>query len=98
VVNGSIIYFSECGTRYVLDCLRLLLEEDASALALREAVHDEFNRSVDAKNRAMAWGASDVSSWYKNSRGRSAQNWPFTLLEYWRRTQRVDVGDYELIR
>lgn len=98
VVNGSIIYFSECGTRYVLDCLRLLLEEGASGLSLREPVHAAFNESVDAKNRAMAWGASDVSSWYKNSRGRSAQNWPFTLLEYWRRTRHVEAGDYELIR
>src|SRR3954452_10852558 len=25
VVNGSIVYFSECGVRYVLECLRLLL-------------------------------------------------------------------------
>jgi 4-hydroxyacetophenone monooxygenase len=38
-----------------------------------------------------------VSSWYKNSRGRSAQNWPFTLLEYWRRTRSVDADEYTLL-
>jgi 4-hydroxyacetophenone monooxygenase len=97
VVNGSIIYFSECGTRYLVDCIRLLLEEGAAAIVLRERVHAEFNEAIDAKNRAMAWGASDVSSWYKNSRGRSAQNWPFSLLEYWNRTRAVAAGDYELI-
>ncbi len=97
VVNGSIIYFSECGTRYLVDCIRLVLEEGAAAIVLRERVHAEFNEAIDAKNRAMAWGASDVNSWYKNSRGRSAQNWPYSLLEYWNRTRGVAAADYELI-
>ena len=45
----------------------------------------------------MAWGWSDVNSWYKNDRGRVAQNWPFTLLEYWQRTQAPNLNDYEFI-
>jgi len=97
VINGSIIYFSECGVRYILGCLKLLLEGDHRALDVRPEVHDEFNRLVDDENRAMVWGASDVNSWYKNDRGRVAQNWPFTLLEYWQRTLAPDPGDYELI-
>ena len=44
----------------------------------------------------MAWGASDVNSWYKNDRGHVAQNWPFTLLEYWQRTKQPDPEDYVL--
>ena len=43
-------------------------------------------------NAAMAWGASDVNSWYKNAFGRVSQNWPFTLLEYWQRTRRPEPG------
>ena len=42
----------------------------------------------------MAWGVSSVNSWYKNSTGRVAQNWPFTLLEYWQRTLAPDPDDY----
>lgn len=94
VVNGSIIYFSECGVRYLMDCLRILLEQRRSALDLREGIHDAFNEAVDAANRERTWGASSVRSWYKNSRGRSAQNWPFTLLEYWQRTKAVDPTEY----
>ena len=45
----------------------------------------------------MAWGASTVNSWYKNAAGRVAQNWPFSLLEYWqRRTREPDPDDYLL--
>jgi 4-hydroxyacetophenone monooxygenase len=96
VINGSIIYFSECGVRYVLGCIELLLREHHRALAVRERTHDDFNERVDGENAAMAWGWSDVHSWYKNEHGHVAQNWPFTLLEYWQRTLRPDPADFEL--
>ncbi|HVF32777.1 MAG TPA: NAD(P)/FAD-dependent oxidoreductase [Acidimicrobiales bacterium] len=87
VINGSIVYFSECGVRYVLGCLELALRAGGGgAVEVREDVHDAFNEAVDAENGRMAWGASSVNSWYKNAHGHVAQNWPFTLLEYWRRT------------
>ena len=56
-----------------------------------------FNERVDAQNRRMAWGWSDVNSWYKNEHGHVAQNWPFTLLEYWQQTLTVDPQDYEFV-
>ena len=96
VVNGSIVYFSECGVRYILECLRLLLERRGRAIEVRKDVHDVFNERVDAENAAMAWGWSDVNTWYKNEKGRITQNWPFTLLEYWQRTLRPDPADYEI--
>ena len=96
VINGSIIYFSECGVRYILACVRRLLEAGGSALEVRKEVHDAFNRAVDEENRRMAWGVSSVSSWYKNDFGRVSQNWPFTLLEYWQRTREIDDHEYEI--
>jgi 4-hydroxyacetophenone monooxygenase len=98
VINGSIIYFSECGVRYVLGLLEHLVASGARAVEVRADVHDAFNAAVDAENRRMAWGWSDVNSWYKNAHGRVAQNWPFTLLEYWQRTRRPDPAEYELLR
>jgi 4-hydroxyacetophenone monooxygenase len=97
VINGSIVYFSECGVRYILELLRLVLASGHRAIDVRRDVHDRFNQQVDAENRRMAWGASDVNTWYKNASGRISQNWPFTLLEYWQRTLRPDPDDYELI-
>ncbi|HEY7073404.1 MAG TPA: NAD(P)/FAD-dependent oxidoreductase [Acidimicrobiales bacterium] len=96
VVNGSIVYFSECGVRYILGCLGLLLRNQKQRLDVRKDVHDEFNEQVDAQNLAMAWGWSDVNTWYKNAKGRITQNWPFTLLEYWQRTREPNPEDFEL--
>jgi 4-hydroxyacetophenone monooxygenase len=97
VVNGSIIYFSECQAHYIAESLRLLLEKGAAAMDCRPEVHDAYNVMIDTATRARAWGASDVSSWYKNEHGRVAQNWPFNLFDYWMRTREVDPADYELL-
>jgi 4-hydroxyacetophenone monooxygenase len=97
VVNGSIIYFAECQVHYVLGCIRRILEEEARAIDPRPEVHDAYNERVDEENRRMAWGVSSVNSWYKNVTGRTAQNWPFSLLEYWQRTREPDLADYELL-
>ena len=94
VVNGSIIYFSECGVRLVMGLIHILLEGDNRSVEVRGDVHDAFNVLVDGENQRMAWGWSDVGSWYKNAHGRVAQNWPFTLLEYWERTRQPAPDDY----
>jgi 4-hydroxyacetophenone monooxygenase len=97
VVNGSIIWFSECEVRYVMDCIRNVLTGDHRALDVKEDVHDRYNEAIDAENLRMAWGVSSVNSWYKSESGRVAQNWPFPLLDFWTRTREVDVDDYELV-
>lgn len=96
VVNGSIIWFSECEVRYVMDCIRTVLVGGHTALECRRDVHDRYNAEIDAENLRMAWGVSKVNSWYKNAKGRVAQNWPFPLLEYWTRTRQINPADYEL--
>lgn len=96
VVNGSIIFFSECAVNYIAGCLELLIGGGHKALEVREDVHDAFNRAVDDANGRMAWGAATVHTWYRNALGRISQNWPYSLLEYWRRTKTPDPGDFRL--
>ena len=97
VVNGSIIFFSECTARYICEAARLLSETGARALDVKPEVHAAFNARVDAENARMAWGQPGVTSWYKNARGRVSQNWPFLLVDYWEATRAPDPSDYRLI-
>jgi len=97
VVNGSIIYFSECEVHYVMQCLHHILATNVRAIDCRQAVHDRYNERIDEGNKLMAWGASSVNSWYKSDSGRVAQNWPFSLLEFWQQTREIDAADYELL-
>ncbi len=93
VVNGSIIYFSECEVHYLVECIRLLLEKGYDSLDCRPDVHDAYNERIDAANRLRTWGFSTVSTWYRNEHGRTAQNWPFSVLEFWEQTRRPDPDD-----
>jgi 4-hydroxyacetophenone monooxygenase len=95
VVNGSIIFFSECEMRYIMGCIALLLEQGRAAMDCKRDVHDAYNERIDQGNRDMAWGQSGVNTWYKNDSGRITQNWPFTLLEFWEQTREPDPADYE---
>jgi len=94
VVNGSIIFFSECSVRYILGCLKLMAEHGAETLEVRQDIHDAFNIKVDAANAGMAWGAPQVTSWYKNELGRVSQNWPFPLVDYWSATLAPNPADF----
>ena len=98
VVNGSIIFFSECAVRYIVGSLKLLAESCARAMEPKQAVYDAFNKRVDEANAGWAWGSPHVSSWYKNAFGRVSQNWPFGLIDYWRATLAPDPGDFVLER
>ncbi len=98
VVNGSITYFSECEVHHVVGCLKALLDEGAKALEPTQAAHDAYNDEVDAENLQMAWGVATVNTWYRNAAGRTAQNWPFSLREYWQRTRQPDLDDFTLHR
>ena len=96
VVNGSIVFFSECSVRYILGCLKLMAEHGADTLEVKRQVHDAFNVKVDQANALMAWGAPQVTSWYKNATGRVSQNWPFPLVDYWKATVAPDPDDFVL--
>jgi len=96
VVNGSIIFFSECSVRYVIGALKLLAETGAQTLEVKKQVHDDFNVRVDAANAKMAWGSPHVNSWYKNATGRVSQNWPFPLVDYWNATIAPNPEDFVL--
>jgi 4-hydroxyacetophenone monooxygenase len=96
VINGSIIFFSECSVRYVVGCLKLLAQTGARTLEVRRDVHDAFNVEVDKANALMAWGSPHVTSWYKNATGRVSQNWPFPIVEYWNATVAPNPDDFVL--
>jgi 4-hydroxyacetophenone monooxygenase len=96
VVNGSIIFFSECSVRYIIGALQMLAQSGHATMEPKKSVHDAFNAKVDAANRQMAWGAPQVTSWYKNAKGRVSQNWPFPLVDYWSATLKPNPDDFVL--
>ncbi len=93
VVNGSIVFFSECSMDYILASLELLAVR-GETMEPRRDVHDAYNARVDEANAKMAWGVEGVTNWYKNAQGRVTQNWPFPLVDYWNATRAPNPDDF----
>ncbi|MCZ6462904.1 MAG: 4-hydroxyacetophenone monooxygenase, partial [Proteobacteria bacterium] len=91
---GSIIFHSECQLRYIMGCLKALLEGGFAAMEVRRDVHDAFNEKLDATLARMVWSHPGMTSWYKNSQGRVTTTSPWRLVDYWRWTMEPDPGDY----
>jgi 4-hydroxyacetophenone monooxygenase len=98
VVNGSAIFSAECAVEYALSAIHGLLSGRYAAMDVRKGPFDAFNERVDAGNLTKAWGVAKTTSWYKNRFGRASQTWPFSLLEYWRLTEKADLAVYEMIQ
>lgn len=97
VLHGaSTIHMAELQVNYLIDGLRLLAQTGHRSMEVRENVYAEQNHAVDQANAERVWGFSSAHSWFKSSNGRSAQNWPFSVQEYWRLTHRVRPDDYVL--
>ncbi len=89
VVNGSIIWFTECEVRYVMDCIRTVARRrPPRPRRARPTCTTPTTRRSTPRTCAWRGASSTVNSWYKNASGRVAQNWPFPLLEFWKRTRR----------
>ena len=95
--GGSAIYHSECQVRYIMQCLRELLETGARAMEVKQEPHDRFNEYLDATHAKMVWAHRGVGNWYKNKQGRVVTNSPFRLVDYRAMTEQLDRNDYMMM-
>ena len=95
--GGSLVFHAECQVRYVLGCLKALLEHGRTAIECRKQVHDDYRaRHADAHSR-LVWSHPSIrSSWYRNREGRVTVLSPWRLVDYWRWTKEPRLEDFEL--
>ncbi len=93
--GGSIIFHSECQVRYIMGCLATLVEGAHSSLEVRQDVHDEYNRRLQAELDTMVWSHPSIRhSWYRNAENRIYVLSPWRLVDYWEWTKAPDPDDY----
>ena len=95
-VLGSVIYMLECQTKYIMGCLREMLENGHRSIDCRQEVHDAYNERLDTAMETMVWRHPKVRSYYNNKDGRVITNVPWTMYQYWDLTRQPDLGDYKV--
>lgn len=92
--HNSIIYMLESQIHYILECLRLMREEDLRWMDVREQAQNAFNARIHKQMEHTVW-QSGCQSWYKTASGRNTNNWPGFTFSYRRQTRQPKREDYE---
>ncbi len=95
--GGSIIFNGECQIRYIMECLKLQLQEDAAAIECRQEVFDRYYSEFRELHAKMIWEHKSLrTSHYQNVDGKVTLLWPWKIIDMWRWTKSVEREDYLL--
>jgi 4-hydroxyacetophenone monooxygenase len=92
--GGSVIFQSECQSRYITACLVEMIERDIAAIDVRQDAHDRYIREVDAEHEQLIWTHPGMSTYYRNKQGRVFSAMPWRFVDYWRMTHDPDFNQY----
>ena len=98
VVNASIIFFSESEAHYMVELMKFMDNAGTHAVNVRKDAYDAYNQMIDAVNAEMPWGYAKANSWYRNAKGRVAQNWPLRLIDFWNQSREVKPEAYDVLK
>ncbi len=94
--HGSAITLIEAQARYVVDTVRAMGEQDLGSVEVRAEVQESFNEQVQQALTSTVWNAGGCSSYYMDANGHNAAIFPWSTIEYRRRTQRFEARDYRV--
>lgn len=94
--HNSMIYMIESQIAFVMDALKQLDETGAPALDVKADVQRVFNAEIQAKLDKSVWG-SGCTSWYLTPDGKNCTLWPDFTFNFRKRTQRLDLAEFELV-
>lgn len=93
--HNSMVFMIESQIDYVLRYMKTLDERRAAFLNVRPSAQRAFNDRLRARLSRTVW-ATGCHSWYLGGSGDNSTTWPGFTLEYWLRTRRLRLEDYEL--
>ncbi|MFW5925081.1 MAG: flavin-containing monooxygenase [Myxococcota bacterium] len=93
--HNSMVFMIEAQVDYVMRTLRLLDRRGARLADVRSRAQREFNERLQPRLARSVW-ASGCQSWYLDDHGKNSTLWPGFTFEYWLRTRRIRLQDYDL--
>jgi 4-hydroxyacetophenone monooxygenase len=96
--GGSVIFQSECQSRYISASLVAMIEQGLAAIDVRHDVHDRYIREVDAEHEQLIWSHPGMTTYYRNKQGRVFSAMPWRFVDYWGMTHDPDLSQYRQTR
>jgi len=93
--GGSLIFNGECQVRYIMECLKTLLQSGQASMECKAAVHADYQRRFRELHARLIWEHGSIkTSFYQNAEGKVTLLWPWKILDMWRWTKAVNSADY----
>ncbi|WP_454626114.1 flavin-containing monooxygenase [Bradyrhizobium cenepequi] len=92
--GGSVIFQSECQSRYISACLVEMIEKGIAVIDVSQDAHDQYVRKVDIEHEQLIWTHPGMTTYYRNSRGRVFSAMPWRFVDYWAMTHDPDLSQY----
>jgi 4-hydroxyacetophenone monooxygenase len=92
--GGSVIFQSECQSRYIAACLVEMIEHGIAAIDVSPEAHDRYVREVDKEHEQLIWTHPGMTTYYRNSQGRVFSAMPWRFVDYWEMTHDPDLSQY----
>ena len=93
--NGSILTMIEYQVAHIVTQLERMRDDGLAWVDVKAGPMAAYNAEVQAKiERIDVWQA-DCNGYYRSRTGRIVTQWPFSMSEYRRRTETLDVDAFE---
>ncbi len=89
--GNSIVYILEAGARLAADAVARLRRKGGT-LEVRPEAERRFNEEISAELEQTVW--TQCGSYFRSPGGRIVTQWPYTEIDYARRTWRLKPGDW----
>ncbi|HEU4733589.1 MAG TPA: NAD(P)/FAD-dependent oxidoreductase [Kofleriaceae bacterium] len=92
--HNSMIFMIEAQVRYAVQAISAMRRNALASIDVRPAIEAAFRAEMSNKLAGTVW-TSGCSSWYMAPDG-EVLLWPSFTFDYWRRTRRIHLGNYEV--
>ena len=92
--NGNLFFNAECQACYIANALKWMVEDNLSAIEVREEVYADYAQRMDEALAGFTWSHGGAGNWYKNKAGKVVANSPWPLIDYWEWTRAPDPADF----
>eukprot|EP01130_Rhizamoeba_saxonica_P012631 TRINITY_DN535_c0_g1_i1.p1 TRINITY_DN535_c0_g1~~TRINITY_DN535_c0_g1_i1.p1 ORF type:complete len:568 (-),score=55.15 TRINITY_DN535_c0_g1_i1:50-1753(-) len=92
--HNSTIFMIECQAHYIRECIQYTIENGYNQMVVKEDTLHQYQSEID-ESLSDSWWSGSCSSWYKTNSGRIISNWPYSTLEYFRRTFSVNWDKFD---
>jgi len=98
LAHNSVLFMAECQMNYIVKLLVEMMRQDARVVELKNSTEEAEMKLLDAQMKKMVWGNGSCGSWYENASGVNTTLWPWSCVNYWKRTRRPKFNNFNFLR